>query len=401
MRIKKKDNITYLNESDNLKKFNKKKITIAIILGILLLTLLILFVVYCFNRNFRSYVDMNVFRKTINSEKLSTIKVEDANNANIFAYRNCIAVLKDNKLRKYNSSGKLDHEIDIEITDPIIDTKGVYIAAAEKEGRIVYLLNDNGIIWTNRTEGNITRVTVNSSGYVAVITSGTSYKSVIVLYDNQGKELFKTFLSSTVAVDLSVSDDSNYLGYAEISMSGTVIQSNIKIVSIDKAKDNPSDAIIHSFKGDVDSLIIGVKYQGNRLVCLFDDSIHVVHNDKDKKILNLKDEADKISFADINLDGHAYAVLEGDKSLFKNNLTVQIVSSGTETKSNYMLDGAVTSIRSYGNRIGINTGSQIHIIDTSGWLIKKYNSNKDIQNFVMSDDILGIIYKDKIELLNI
>lgn len=54
-------------------------------------------------------------------------------------------------------------------------------------------------------EGNISQVHVNKNGYVAVVIVDTSYKTVIKTYNPQGKELFNTYLSSTRAVDVSIS----------------------------------------------------------------------------------------------------------------------------------------------------------------------------------------------------
>ena len=37
----------------------------------------------------------------------------------------------------------------------------------------------------------------------------------------------------------------------------------------------------------------------------------------------------------------------------------------------------------------------------NGWLIKKYTSTREIKDIVICDNLAGIIYKDKIELVNI
>ena len=57
--------------------------------------------------------------------------------------------------------------------------------------------------------------------------TGTTHKSVIVTYDAKGTELFKTYRSSTTALDATVAPDNKYLAFAEIDTTGTNIQSNI------------------------------------------------------------------------------------------------------------------------------------------------------------------------------
>ena len=91
-------------------------------------------------------------------------------------------------------------------------------------------------------DGNISQIYVNKNGYVAVVISGTSYKTVIKMYTPEGKEMFTTFLASTRAVDVSISNDNKYLAIAEVDTSGTMIQSYIRIMSIDKAEKDPTNA---------------------------------------------------------------------------------------------------------------------------------------------------------------
>lgn len=85
---------------------------------------------------------------------------------------------------------------------------------AEKLGQKIYLVKNNEIVWENTLSGNISTVDVNENGYVSVILSGTSYKSVIILYDENGNELFKTYLSNTIAISSEISSDNKYLSFA-------------------------------------------------------------------------------------------------------------------------------------------------------------------------------------------
>ena len=55
----------------------------------------------------------------------------------------------------------------------------------------------------------------------------------------------------------------------------------------------------------------------------------------------------------------------------------------------------------YGNIIALNLGTEIEFINTDGWLVKRYVANQEITNIVVSDSIAGIIYRDKIEMINL
>ena len=55
----------------------------------------------------------------------------------------------------------------------------------------------------------------------------------------------------------------------------------------------------------------------------------------------------------------------------------------------------------YGDIIALNLGTEIEFINTEGWLVKRYIANQEITNIVVSDNIAGIIYRDKIEIVNL
>ena len=118
----------------------------------------------------------------------------------------------------------------IKINTPIITTNGKYLLIAEKDKNKIYLISSNEIIWEKELEGNIDKITVNKNGYVAVILSGTIYKSIIQNFDNSGNELFKTYLSSTTAMDADISLDNQYLSFVEVNSNGTIAESTIKTI---------------------------------------------------------------------------------------------------------------------------------------------------------------------------
>ena len=213
--------------------------------------------------------------------------------------------------------------------------------------------------------------------------------------------MFKTYLSSTIAMDADVSSDNKYLAFAEVNISGTLTQSNIKVISIEKAKNSKEDPIIYAYNADAGNLILNIKYQNkNKLVCLYDHSIHVIENNADKQISDFGNDS-KRTFVDIELNNYVVTVSENKSGLFNTNTVVELTNSSNEKKNTYNLSGGVKEIYCYGSRICVNLGLEVHFIDSNGWLIKEYISGQEIRSIVMSDKIAGIIYKDKIEILNL
>lgn len=396
---KKNGEILYFDKKET-KTINKKRLIGFIILFILLLSIIILYIVYAENENFRNYLDENVLRKDIEGNNLKSITIEDYDKSNIFAFSNYIAILKNNTLEIYSSSAKREADIRVEISNPITYNNGKYLLLAEQNSSKAYLIADNVIKWEKDLEGNISRVCVNENGYSSIILSGTAYKSVIILLDDKGNELFRTYLSSTIAIDASISNDNKYLSFAEINTSGTMIQSNIKTISIEKAKEKPTESIIYTYNAPSNSLILNIKYQNNsRLICMYDDSIHVIKDNTDKKITDINTKDEKITFSSIELNNFAVKNIEENEGLLKTMTTVKIINTTSQKESTYKFEGVTKELYCSGNKVALNLGSEVHFIDTNGWLIKKYTSSKEIRGLALTNDIAGIIYRDKIEIL--
>ena len=386
-------NLLYFDKNEN-KTINKKRLIGLIILAILICFIGILYCVYAANEEFRAYVDANVLNKEIEENNLKSISIEDYDKSNIFAFSKYIAILKDNKLVTYNSSGKKEAENKIEISNPITDSNGRFLMIAEQNLSKVYLIEDNTIKWEKDLEGNITRISVNANGYSSVVLAGTAYKSVIILFDDSGNELFRNYLASTIAVDTAISDDNKYLSIAEVNSSGTLIQSNINIVSVEKAKEE------YTYNAPSNSLILNIKYQNKtRLVCAYDDEIHVIKDNEDTKIMDIDTKKEKITFSSIELNNYIVKNIEENSGLFNTTTVVKIINSTSQKENTYKFDGVIKELYCSDNKIALNLGSEIHFIDTNGWLIKKYTSAKEIRKIVITDDISGIVYRDKIEIV--
>ena len=381
-------------------KVNKKKIIIAIIIAIIVVTAIITIGLYNTNKQARTWIDKNIFRKEIQQDKAVTIEIAENQDSNIYAFNKYIGILDKTKFTIYGNTGNKENELEIQISNPIFNSANRFLAIAENKGQKLYLITDKEITWEAEIEGNISQILVNKNGYVAVVIVDTSYKTVIKMYNPQGKELFNTYLSSTRAVDVSISNDNKYLAIAEIDTSGTIIQSNIKVVSIDKASTDPTNSLVNTYKSEENKLITSIKYQEkNKLVCMYTDSIHEIANEKDETLIESKDK--KVIFQSISLNGNACQIEEKSSGLFTADSQVNIINIDNKSIKQYTADSIAKELYTYGNIMALNLGTEIEFINTDGWLVKRYVANQEITNIVVSDNLAGIIYRDKIEIVNL
>lgn len=398
--------INFENSNKPTKKINRKKVIILISILVLALVIGIMAIIYTVNKPFRNFLDKYLFGKIVSEEKLVSIELDYDSNVSVIGYNKYICVLAENSLKQYRSSGELVNEIKLEVSNPVYSVNNKYMAISEKNSSKFYLISDTKILWEKEVDGHVAKIDVNKNGYVAVMITGTTYKSVIVTYDSKGNELFKTYLASTTALDATISPDNKYLAFAEINTTGTIIQSNTKIISIEKAqekdRETSNDVITYTYEAPSNSLITNIEYQHkNKLVCIYDDAIHVISNEQDEIIMNLTEDNKKINAADIKLTGYIYRAVEKSTGLFQADTMIEMMSVDNRKQTVYTIEGVAKNIYCHDNVIAINLGQEIEFINTSGWMIKNYTSSQDIQSITIANGFAGIIYRDKVEIINL
>jgi len=366
----------------NEKKLNKLKVTWAAIIAIGLITFSILFALYVGNENFRVFFDKYILRKEINEENSNIINLAYEDSENIYAYNNKIVLLIKNNLHTYNQYGKEEFNFEVNISNPIFASSNRFLLVAENKGKKIYSISGNNILWQKELTGNISKVHVNKNGYVSVVVLDTTYKNIIITFDETGKELFTTFLPSTNVIDIEISNDNKYLAFAEIDTSGTMIESKIRTVNIEKAKTDSTNSFEHIYEAEKGKLITNIMYQDkNSLVCMYDDSIELIQNKESSNITNYN--VSDTGFVTIDINGHVAKVSEKSTGIFTADTQINFIDVNSKKESIYTATGACKDIYAYGNIVAMNMGSEVHFVNTSGWLSKKYISTQEIKDVVI------------------
>ena len=381
-------------------KMSIKNKLLIIVGTVLLISLIIVFIIYAVNEEAREWININILRKEINEEDVASILIDTDKAQYIYAYDKYIAILCNGKLEIYNSFASKVTDIDIQVSNPIFATNGGYLVVAENGGQRVYLILDTKIQWENKVEGNIYRISVAKGGEVSIITKGTSYKSVIVTFDKNGKELFKTYLASTIAVSTDISVNGKYLAIAEINTNGAIIESSIKVIDISKAQNgDTTNSVVYKYNADTNKIISQIKYQDNgQLVCLYDDCIHIIYQDVDNV---LKEFNSNVQIADINLKGHFVRTEQISSGLFSSKTEVIITNITNNSETTYSIESSIKKIITYDQIIAINLGTEVHFIGLNGWLDKRYKSTQEVKSIVVGSSVAGVIYRDRIKVISL
>ena len=262
------------------------------------------------------------------------------------------------------------------------------------------MISEQNIIWENTVEGNVSEVNVNENGYVSIVIKNTTYKSVVAFYDLEGVELFRRYISKNYAICTAVSTNNEYLAIGEIDYSGTILKSFITIISVKKAQQDPENSIVNIYESDNGEIITNINYQDKEnAICMFNSYVQKVGIDSNERVYDITDND---MFVDINLKDSIAIIDKQSSGLFSYEYEMLLKNTNSTSESLYILDSDLPKVVVVGgNNIALNLGNEIRIVNLKGWLVKKYTSNSQIKNLVIGDTIAGVIYKNKIEIIEL
>ncbi|MBO5143263.1 MAG: hypothetical protein J6C46_09830 [Clostridia bacterium] len=330
------------------------------------------------------------------AESFSTVNAE--NISQVEAGKSLI-VLTNNKIQFYDKSAKIGYEKNIINTGILSSTCEDYIAIVYKDTNTICLFKESELMWENKFNWNILNVSVNKNGYVTVIYSQSGYKSSIKIFKPNGDELFTTYLASTYALDVEISNDNKTLYIAEVDAEGIKIESNIKIIDIInfEAGSNPE---VQTILVGTDNLITDIEFFDNKLLILKDLGINYIDNER--TIKNICDfDVKNTLFTSISNIKNPIVIEKKSTGIFTNETNLKIFKDNEILEIN--IDRTPQNIDTMNNIIALNLGDEVLFLNTNGKIVKRYELEKQLLNVKLYDNanIAALIFRDKIELVKI
>lgn len=310
-----------------------------------------------------------------------------------------LIVLGTNYIKGYSNDGKEQFDIFLPFQDVISDTEGDYCIIGEKNGTNIYMISGNEKIWENSISGNIYDVYVNKNGYAAVIYKQSGYKSLVKIITPVGEELFTSYLASTYALDVSITNDNKFLAIAEVDTEGIHIESSIKIIDINNLENNN----VKKIELEENSLIVDIEYNNkNELLIKTDSKILLFKENLLNELLICNHENNIIST--IENKENIISVQKEENGLFDVKYKLYIYNIKNELpKEEYELYDLPKQIKVLDNIIAIVMENELLVINTNGKLLKKCEISRNIKSIVVYDNgkTIGLVFRDKIEFIKI
>lgn len=366
----------FKEKKKNKRMFKYSALVIAAVVVLIIVSL------YIANKGFKSFVDTYILRREVREANTDSIAIDTDSLSLIYAYDNNIVTYSGGKLVFYDKHGKETSSTEIAFSKPIANSKDKYLVIGDSGAQKVCLIYKNEIMWQVDVEGKVSKVSVNDNGYVAVSTTGTTYESMVMLYDSKGNIQFTKYIS-TYVLDAQISQDNKYLALAEADNSKISPSCKVELISIEKAKSN-QEATLNTYQGESGEVLAGMKFQDkDKVLCCFDSYIVRLTEKEANRIYEL---SDLTAYIDVNMNKEFVRIDKEESSVFKSDYRLKITNSN-KTEKTYIIEGNLKEIVAKDKTIALNLGSEVIFLDSNAWMMKKYTSSQDVKKVIVSDKL--------------
>ena len=375
---------------------NRKVIKFTII-TLIAIIILVFIALYMANKSFNLFIDTYILKKRISENDANSLTIDTDNLSLIYAYDKSLVVYSDGSINFYNTDAKQTGNIEMTLSKPIADSEDKYLALADSGLQKVCLIKSNSLVWQKDIEGKISKVSVNKQGYVAVSVTGTTYESIVMLFNENGDLLFSKYLS-TYVIDVDISDDSKYIAIAEVDNSTILPVTKIEMVSVGLASTSSENATINTYEAESNKLLTGMNFQSkNVLVCSFEDYVLKMTDSSSDRLYEF---SDLTAYLEVDSRKGFVRIDKEESSVFKSDYRLKIINENNSEKV-YIIEGSIKSLVCKDNKIALNLGKEVQFIDNNGWLVKKFIGNQEVKSVLVSNKIGIIVFKDKISIVNL
>lgn len=300
------------------------------------------------------------------------------------AYKDLIIKCIPDSIIAINSKGFEEWSKNIDVDKPLVKTNGTSILVADVDGKMIYVFNGSSLKWEKKIEDKIINADISPQGYVTIVHEANGYKGAVSAFDPHGIEMFSRFIASNFVLSSKMAPSGKDFLINEVDISGTEAISYIEFFN---SFEKPTAGI------KMDEIMPYVNYMGDGSV-LATGTSKIIHIDKAVKE-KWEKEYTKI-YSSIICEGK-YIVIAAD-NLDKpstagfGNAIINIFNQQGEIISEYIVDDEVKNLEAIGDIIAVNSGREVHFINTRGKLIKKSGFKADVLqvHFFSEDEALVV-----------
>jgi hypothetical protein len=331
-----------------------------------------------------------------NKEKLKTREIKfDYSEHHVFsAYKGLVVECSKNSIRGLNDSNQEQWVEQINVNNPVLKVTGEYLLIGDLGGREIYFINGKSIKWNKEVNGNIINIDMTDEGYVSVVHETSGYKGMVTIFNRNGNEMLTRTVSDSFPMLAKVSPSGRRYILNSVNSQGIKAETNLSfgVMNLKQTTD---------ITPQKDKLFPFTWYLNGDLLFTVNDASIMCYDQNGKEIWKNEFIEKQVCCGDV-LEGKypVIALIEDDKSSsFSTGVKTRIMIYNKEGKENgeNLIESKVKNIKTYSNRIAVNTGREIYILNSKGKLLDKIVSKTDVSElFFVDKENLALVTKSKI-----
>ncbi len=274
------------------------------------------------------------------------------------------------KITALDNNGKVKSEIDIVTSNPVIKTSGKYVLVADTEGKRAYLINGEKLKNTLETKGKIVDFSVNSEGYVILITEGDMHKRDVTVYNAKGEEQFVWNSGSMFVLSAVIADNNKNIIMSTLDTQDGKMKTALSFYNIS----NADPIATHVYE---DELIGALEICGNYIYCIGDSkvNIHRISGKKEGEILYGGKSLVTYETANSNI-----VLAFSESALSGKRYNIETYNHSAKQIGKYEVESEIKFIDYAEDTIAVSRGRLINIVDISGREKKLLDPGIDIKS---------------------
>lgn len=357
-----------------------KKVSIIVFIILFLVVVGAAFFVYLKSQNIdikslnlKEIISNKIFTNSQKSSDKKPIEIRyDAKEHNIFAvYKDYIIKCTKSKIQGLDKTGEEQWSIPISMNEPIIKISGSEMLVADIGGRDIYVLNGKDIKWSTKIDNTIINADINESGYVTVVKEEKRTRGAVTVFNLQGNEFFTKGIGESFIFMAKISPSGKQVFISSIDSSGIKANTILEITDI-------LGKSISSNKISQEGIIYpSIWYLNNDSMIAVSDDMMACFDKTGRELWNTRNAYPNIKVHSSKVALGKYPVLATGKPN-SNVSEIDILNMNGQQVSQYQIEGSVINIEVFSDVIAVNTGREVHFINTKGKLVGKYSSKSDI-----------------------
>lgn len=280
---------------------------------------------------------------------------------------------------------------------PTVISEGQYTVVVELLGRQAIVYDKTGRKFAVSTEGNIIQVSLNTNGYLGVITNNkTGYQTLI--YDKEGTEIGRRIEESEGVYPMSVEVSNDNRVFAVSYLDTTDIELSSKVLFFYIYKQDAIDYTDSMFASveKPGELVPVLKYmQDGKLIAVSDKSVFAVNSDgKELWNFELTNHIEKVNFSDSQDIIIAYGEELSDKEGKKEG-TVEWLSTNGTVSTTFESGEKVTYMNTKDNMTIIGLGKHYYNVKNTGKIIWEHTAIQDVSDILFMESESKVLFVTK------